>query len=253
MSRSAHVGHTIACRASTALFLLSLFLLTGCAQNRATPNDKINLWLARQEIELPPAQYIVEAPDVLTISAPRIRELDQQSFNVRPDGKIFLNLLGELPVSGKTPDQIGRDIRQLASKFYSPEALDITVSVTEFNSKFVHVFGFVNAPGTRPFTGRETILAILAEVQLNDDAWPQKIVIVRPHDDVTVKQKVTIDIKSMYETGQVTENFLLENGDIVYIPPSPLAKTNITMERLLAPLRGTVSLASFAITGGGAP
>jgi len=63
------------------------------------------------------------------------------------------------------------------------------VQVTEFKSKVVYVFGQVDEPGTKPFTGRDTLLDMLGQARLNENAWPQKIVIVRPNEDPSIKQK----------------------------------------------------------------
>jgi len=77
---------------------------------------------------------------------------------------------------------------------------------------------------------------VLAAASLNDDAWPQKVVLIRPNEDANVRQKVTIDLKQMYMDGKTDQNYVLEEGDLVYVPPSPLAEFRITFERLMAPI-----------------
>jgi hypothetical protein len=63
---------------------------------------------------------------------------------------------------------------------------------------------------------------------------------------------VTVDVKLMWQTGDVKENFMLEEGDVIYVPPSPLAQTNTTFNRLLSPLRGTLELLGTAVRFGAA-
>ena len=124
------------------------------------------------------------------------------------------------------------------------------MTVIEFKSKVVYVFGQVDEPGIKPFTGRDTLLDMLGQARLNENAWPQKIVIVRPNDDPDIKQKVTVDVKTMWQTGDVKDNFMLEEGDVIYVPPSPLAQANTTFTRLLSPLRGTLELIGTAVRFG---
>ena len=56
-----------------------------------------------------------------------------------------------------------------------------------------------------------------SEAALNDDAWPQKVVLIRPNDDPGVRQKITIDLKQMYKEGKADQNFLLEEGDMLAV------------------------------------
>jgi protein involved in polysaccharide export with SLBB domain len=120
----------------------------------------------------------------------------------------------------------------------------------EFKSKVLYVFGQVDEPGVKPFTGHETVLNLVAEARLNQYAWPQKIVIVRPNDDPTVRQKVTVDIKEMFQTGNTTNDFVLEEGDLIYVPPSPLAQVSLTFKKLMGPIQPTLGLATMVATGG---
>jgi len=240
---------------SKVLPIISMVVLLliggGCASKKAAvANDQINNWLAGRKTADLPFDYHVQPPDVLLIQAPKMSELKEEKVTVRPDGKISLNLLGDVLVADMTPAQIAQKLRQLALKFYEKDAAEVFVSVIEFKSKVVYVFGQVHDPGIKPFTGRDTLLDMLGQAGLNENAWPQKIVIVRPNEDPNVHQKVTVDVKTMWQTGDVKDNFMLEEGDVIYVPPSPLAQANTTFTRLLSPLRGTLELLGTAVRFG---
>lgn len=240
-------------RCAISLFpILPLMLLAGCSSHHApepSSNQKLNLWLSQQDMLLPPVDYKLEPPDVIQITAPNIKELNGQQSTVRPDGRITVNLLGELFVEGKTPDQVAADLRKLALKYYSREMADIAVQVVEYKSKVVYVFGQVEDPGIKPFTGRDTVLNVLAAAKLNDWAWPQKVVVVRPNEDISIHQKITVDLKRMWQTGELDQNYLLEQGDLVYVPPSPLSQIGFTFEKLLTPFEPSMSLVFLATHG----
>ena len=242
---------------SRAAPIISMLLLTlisaGCASKKEVlANNQINNWLVgRKAVDLP-VDYRVQPPDVLLIQAPKMKELKEERVAVRPDGKITVNLLGDVFVADMSPAEIARKLRQLALKFYEKDAAEVFVTVVEFKSKVVYVFGQVDDPGIKPFTGRDTLLDMLGQARLNDNAWPQKIVIVRPNEDPNVHQKVTVDVKIMWQTGDMKDNFMLEEGDVIYVPPSPLAQANTTFTRLLSPLRGTLELIGTAVRFGAA-
>jgi protein involved in polysaccharide export with SLBB domain len=217
-------------------------------RNEKTRNYELNRWLSEQVVDVPPATYRVAPPDKLKITATGIKELDQTSVTLRTDGKITLNLLGDLYVAGMSPSEISQEIAGRLGRFYNKESVYVSVEVTAFESKKYYVFGQVFAPGVKSYTGRDTIVKVLAEAQLNEDAWPQKVCLIRPSENTDVRQKVTIDLKQMYMDGKVDQNYLLEEGDLVYIPPSPLAEFRLKFERLMAPIR---PVADFALMGFG--
>src|SRR3954470_18749823 len=254
-SRDAPGDLTMSRLAPLISMLLLMLISAGCATKKeAVANDQINNWLAGRKTAELPVDYRVQPPDVLLIQARKMSELKEERVTVRPDGKISLNLLGDVLVADMTPAEISRKLRQLALKYYEKESAEVFVTVVEFKSKVVYVFGQVDEPGIRPFTGRDTLLDMLGQARLNENAWPQKIVIVRPNDDPSVHQKVTVDVKVMWQTGDMKDNFMLEEGDVIYVPPSPLAQANTTFTKLLSPLRGTLELIGTAVRfGAGGP
>lgn len=216
---------------------------------KSVRNAELNKWLNEVDAAVPPTTYRVQPPDTIQIAAPAIKEIDKTSARIRTDGKITLNLVGDIYVSGMSPSEIAEEITKRLTQFYNKDAIYVSVEVTEFASKKYYVFGQVNAPGIKPYTGRDTVIKVLAEAGLNEDAWPQKVVLVRPSESPNVRQKVTIDLKAMSTTGQTDQNYLLEEGDLVYVPPSPLAEFRIKMERILAPITPMTDIAFMAMGG----
>src|SRR5688500_7302159 len=115
--------------ATTLLLLLVAGPSSGCAgkSKQAKANTSLNNWLASQAGQGAPVVYEVQPPDVIKVIAPKITELDGQEVSVLPDGKVDFNLVGELHVAGRTPEQIAADLRRLAARYYSTENLDISV------------------------------------------------------------------------------------------------------------------------------
>ncbi len=137
----------------------------------------------------------------------------------------------------------------MCSKYYGKEALDIVVIVKEYRSKQLYVFGRVGTPGIRPYTGRDTILKVLADSRLVEGSWGERIVVVRPNEDPKIKQRVTLDVTKMYESGDLTENILLEEGDLVYVPPTPMTQFGMTVNHILFPLRPAITLTEMIFLG----
>jgi polysaccharide export outer membrane protein len=226
---------------STGFGLLAACLaisVVGCTQARQSDPGAAALFKQSSVIDVSAREYRVAPPDKLLIRAPGIKELDFTTA-IRPDGKIQLNLVGEVYVAGKTPEEIGRLLTAAAAKYYN--GATIQVEVAEFNSKFYTVFGTaVRNGGRKPFTGRDTVIAALASAGFNEDAWPQQVHISRPSKDGQIRATAIVDMKSMYTTGDTTQNYLLEEGDIIYVPDSPLNAFAKNARKILTPVSGFV-------------
>lgn len=104
--------------------------------------------------------YRVGAADVLEISVFKVPELSK-SVQVSDNGTITLALVGEVPVIGRTAQEIEKDLtKALGAKYLqNPQ---VSVFVKEYNSQRVTVEGSVRTPGLYPIRGRSTLLQMLA-------------------------------------------------------------------------------------------
>lgn len=202
---------------------------------------------------LPPAtekdvaalEYRVAPPDKLAIQAPGIKELDKLTTQIRPDGKISINLLGDVFVAGKTPEEINKILLETATKYYNNP--DIKVEVVEYASKHYSVVGTsVRDQGKKPFTGRDTVVSALAEAGFTDDAWPQQVALSRPARGDQPRATAIVDFKKMAMTGDMRQNYLIEENDIIYIPNSPLAEWRIKTNNVAGPLGQSIGTAGAA-------
>ena len=184
--------------------------------------------------------YIIEPPDELMVTSRRVREIGSHMERVRPDGLITLPLLGPVYVAGKTPEELREEITQLASKYY--EDADINVKVTGFASKKVFVFGEVGIPGPYPYTGANTVLGTLSRAQPSRLADPSRIHVLRPSPDGELVHRMTVDLDMMVRTGDTMLDAPLEEGDIIFVPPSGLASVGLALQTLLLPIQPATSV-----------
>jgi len=214
--------------------------VVGCTEERksdANAEGPSGLFRPCTERDVSATEYRVAPPDKLMIRAPGIKEMDNVVTQIRPDGRITLNLLRDVYVANKTPEEIGRALSEAASKYYNNAA--VTVEVAEYASKFYEVFGLaVRDGGRKPYTGRNTVVAALAGAGFNERAWPQQVSISRPARGGQPRATVIVDMKQMYMTGDTRQNYLLEEGDIVYVPDSPLEAWADSTRKILSPLTG---------------
>jgi polysaccharide export outer membrane protein len=228
-----------------------LWLTTGCSQN----HDNIHNWLMAYKEETASIDYRVGIPDTINISAPRIPEIDGESQAIQPDGKITLRLLGEVRVDGMTAKEISAKLASLLREYY--EDPKVQVRVTGYRSKKIYAFGQVSGgSGTSglggsqiiAYTGRNTLLDTLATTGLSFIAWRSQVKVIRANPDKEKRHVITVNVDKMYEEGDTSMNVLLEPGDIVYVPPTPLGWLGLRINEILFPFQPLINAYTFPAT-----
>jgi polysaccharide export outer membrane protein len=140
---------------------------------------------------------------------------------VRPDGKITLQLIGEVEVKGKSP----AELREELIKLYMPllKTPEIAVIVRSFYERRVYVGGQVMAPGIVEMPGTITLLeAIMQAGGFNiREAEVRNVIVIRHINGQRYGQ--SINLKPAL-TGDKVQPFYLAPKDIVYVPQTTIAK-----------------------------
>ena len=210
-------------RAALALALTFLMLVApGCASYEPAP---------------PPAEgsfadYRVGAPDVLTVSIlpePTV----ERSVTVRPDGMITIELIGDVPASGRTVSEIAADIERRISRFKRDAS--VTVGLVAATSTAVTVMGEVNNPTNFPLVRQTRVVEALGMVGGETVfARKTKIRVVRSGGGETAVYLVNLDA---IRSGDLSTNMLLRTGDIVYVPPTIMARIGYAANALFLPFQ----------------
>jgi polysaccharide biosynthesis/export protein len=242
-------------RRAACLFGIVLFAITGGCESARKSDVQAEgpqgLFRPATEKEVSATEYRVAPPDKLAIKAPGIKELEGLVTQIRPDGKISVNLLGEVYVAGKTPEEISKSLTEAANKYYNNA--DIKVEVADYQSKHYNVIGTnIRDQGKKPFTGRDTVISALAAAGFSNDSWPQQVAVSRPAKNGQPRATAIVNFKEMAMTGDMRQNYLLEENDIIYIPNSPLTQLRINTNNILGPIgSGVGTVGSVQGVGGG--
>jgi polysaccharide export outer membrane protein len=163
--------------------------------------------------------YVVGPGDQLQIFVWRSPELST-TVRVRPDGRISVPLIEDLPVAGKTPSVVGREIEhKLAS--YVKDAV-VTVMMVDFVGPLdrqVRVIGEAAKPQALPYRDGLTVLDVLiASGGLTQFAAGNRASLVRIEDGKQVTYRIRLD--DLIKYGDISANAPLVPGDVLIIPQS---------------------------------
>lgn len=186
--------------------------------------------------------YRVGAPDQLLVSILPEPVIEREVV-VRPDGRISVDLIGDIRASGHTTEEIGEEIRDKISRFKRDAV--VTVSVLESRSSTITVFGQVMRPGS-VVLDRETRLAeaIGSVGGTNLFASMGRIRVIRHGPDQTTV--LNVNLRNI-QYGDQSTNYMLQDGDIVVVPPNAIARVGFALQTLLFPFQQVLSAGSGAL------
>jgi polysaccharide export outer membrane protein len=227
-------GRTYGCWRGTLRIcgLLPLLFLTACIARPVPPPDAS-----------PPPPYRIGAPDLLLVSILPDPVIEREVI-VRPDGRISVDLIGDVTASGYTPEQLAEEVREKISR-YKRDAV-VTVSLQESKSSTITIFGQVAAPGSR-ILDRETRLAEAIGTAGGTNLFASKgrVRVIRSNSRETRVLRVNLrDI----QYGDQSTNYMLEDGDIVVVPPNAIARVGFALQTLLFPFQQVFSAGFGALS-----
>lgn len=185
-------------------------LLAGCGGVGSFPP-------APDKVASPDYNYLIGPLDTLNIIVWRNADLSM-TVPVRPDGKVSVPLVEDLPALGKNPSQLARDIEKAMGKFIRDPV--VTVLVTQFNGPYseqIRVVGEAARPQALPYRQRMTLLDVMIAVGgLTDFADGNGASVLRTADG----RQYGVRLKDLLRRGDVSANIEMKPGDVLIIPQS---------------------------------
>jgi protein involved in polysaccharide export with SLBB domain len=173
--------------------------------------------------------YQIRVGDSLDVRFYKTPELNLDKVPVRSDGKISLDLVGDVQAAGLGTDELSSNLAQA----YSKELQDpqIAVIVRTFGGQ-VFIGGEVNKPATLNFTDGLTALeAIQGAGGFNIEASMENVVLVRRAGDHY--EGYRLFLKKALTGDDYTQDVALQPNDVVYVPKSRIANLNLMVNQYI--------------------
>jgi polysaccharide export outer membrane protein len=200
----------LARRLMASLALLGLVALGGCTTTSHPP--------APARVDAGDYHYRIGPLDQVNVIVWRNPDLSL-AVPVRPDGKVTLPLVDDLPALGKTPSQLERDIEAALTKYIRDPV--VTVVVTTFvgpSSEQIRVPGEAAKPQILPYRKDMTLLDVMIAVGgLTDFADGNAATIYRVADG---GKTYSVRLRDLVKRGDISANVEMKPGDILIIPQS---------------------------------
>ena len=176
--------------------------------------------------------YKIGPLDVLDISVFQVPDLTK-TVQVADTGTINLPLVGEIPVAGRTAQEVERDLTaRLGTKYLQDP--QVTVYVKNYNSAQVTIDGAVRRPGVYPMKGKTSLTQLVAVAGGMDENSDWTVLVIRQSDGKLSAAKFNL---SAIQKGDA-EDPPLQAGDKIVAGTSAIKTAFNTLLKAL-PIAGT--------------
>ena len=157
------------------------------------------------------ADYVIGEGDGLDVAVWGVKEL---TFNVkvRPDGKITVPGLGDVPASAMTPTQLqvslGEKLKELVKNPI------VTVTVTNITNSKIYIFGGGVKAGIFDLNRRSSLLQLLCSINDVKTADLKKAYVMRGG------KKIKENFHPLFIDGDIKEDVEMESNDVIFLPPA---------------------------------
>lgn len=215
-------------------------LLTGCASNEAKGPAAFLMPAAPQA----QGEYVLQPGDAIDVSFYFHPDNNQANLLVRPDGKIYLPLIGEVQAAGLTAPQLADAIiKGSSTSLRDPK---VAVNVRTMNLTRIFVGGEVYKPGFVNFTpGLTAVQAVVQVGGWKDTADLQEVVLLQKISDNSNEYRPSkINLAKVVELGDTKADIVLGPSDVLVFPKTGIAKANLWVQQYiinLIPIRISAS------------
>jgi polysaccharide biosynthesis/export protein len=188
--------------------------------------------------------YRIGPRDVLTLSIYAGSQQQQvTSLTVSSQGMINVPFIGSVKAEGLTVPQLEDLVRKpLAADFFVDPEVNIVIS--EYHSLQYYISGAIGSPGLYEMKSEATLLELIAKAGGVSGQHGNIAYILHPSNNITATEKenhsdfsdkdpLKINLNKLLGKGDMSQNIVLQSGDVVYIPlqsSQNLAESKIYVE-----------------------
>jgi polysaccharide export outer membrane protein len=189
----------------------------------------LTLWVCHEPLQAQNTAYRIGPRDVITLTIYAGGQQQQVThLTVSSQGMINVPFIGPVRAVGLTIPQLEKLVADpLAADFFvDPE---INIVIKEYHSLQYYISGAVGAPGLYEMTSEATLMELIAKAGGASANRGNIAYILHPstihveserknHSLFSDKDPVKINLNKLLDKGDMSQNIVLQPGDVVYIP-----------------------------------
>jgi polysaccharide export outer membrane protein len=177
-------------------------------------------------------EYVLGAGDQIVLRVVDMEEISDKPLRIDPNGFIDLPMVGRVQASGLTVEQLKAELASKLSKYINKP--QISINLTDNQSRPVSVIGSVNNPGVLQLQGPKRLIEVVSMAGGTRADAGGKIIVTRqlkwgklPLEGAKVDgsggfSTATISLDDTLASKNPADNILIEPNDIISIPKAEI-------------------------------
>ena len=182
--------------------------------------------------DIPSAEYVLGAGDQVSLHVADVEELSDKPLRISPSGFLDLPLLGEVKAAGLTASELKANLTDRLRKYVT--APEVSLNVTDYQSRPVSVLGSVNHAGVYQLQGPKRLLEVLSLAGGPAVDAGSTVIVTRPVGAGKVEApgvsttataeytSVSLPLDDITDAKRPEDNILIGANDTVSIPRAEL-------------------------------
>ena len=168
---------------------------------------------------------------------------------IRPDGYVSFPVITDVYAAGKTLPEIKKRVQEKYQ--FQIDNLTITLILKVMNANLAYIFGEVANPSRFLMEGNETVSQLISRAGgLTDNAERSSVLIISRDKDRRPWGRV-VNVKKILYDGDVSQDVILNQYDIVYVPKTKIARANLWVQQNINRMIPSSILAPYELGGQG--
>ena len=212
------------------------------------------MMLALVAISLPAnaVDYRLAPDDVFEMNIWQEPDLSKKTFQIASDGNITVPYLnGVIHAEGLTTRELATMIHDEYVKAKILKDPRVDINLINRHKLLVWVLGQVQRPGAVEFKQGDTITTAISQAgSTNPDAYLENATLTHKGSD----KQIPLDLHKILLDGDLSQNYALQEGDVIYIPEDTINKFYVLGEVRqpgMYRLKQNASVLSAVMTAGG--
>jgi polysaccharide export outer membrane protein len=164
---------------------------------------------AAETAALPDSGYVLGPDDQIVIHAIDAPEISDKPFLIGMNGNVTMPLIGRVQAGGLTVERLETELNTRLKKYVQDPQVSVTVA--EFRSQPVSVFGAVNKPGVIQLRGRKTLYEVLSMAGGPNATAGSTLTVTRRRENGEIPLPgATIDPTGQFSTAELNVQEIVE-------------------------------------------
>ncbi len=150
---------------------------------------------------------------------------------IRPDGYVSFPVITDVLAAGKTLPELKATVQEKYKE--QIDNLTVTMILKDMKANLAYIHGEVKTPNSYLMNGNLTLSQLISRAGGLKDTAERRTILVISRDKHRRPWGRIVNLEKVIEMGDISQDIVLNQYDVVYVPKSRIARRNLWVEQYI--------------------